>query len=180
MANNVFCPPGAGNRVRGYISEVLGLSPAEVRGVAVRLLANLTNTTPGTAKYQIPSDQAMVITQVHGFIRIRDYSAEPTAIFTFLNPDPSERWFVKASNCIVQLENTDRSLDLFDNGEIPLGAITPPVGSPLFFPLEMPYIVPSAHNLQATFTLQDSGTDAVGSATDYGIILTGALIPWRE
>ncbi len=68
---------------------------------------------------------------------------------------------------------------MFDAGAAPLSAITPPVGVPLQFPLDMPNIVPAGMNLRATFTLQDTTAAVVGNATIYGLLLTGALIPRR-
>mgnify|MGYP001585617587 FL=1 len=121
----------------------------------------------------------MVIFSIQGGLQFNTLSAEPTAILTFLNPDPSERWFVKTQNCNVKLQNLDRRLNVFDLRDIPLSMISPPVGAPLYFPPEVPMLVPHKHRLQATFTLQDSTTAVVGSATKYNILLTGALIPFR-
>lgn len=180
MASNLGLPPGTpptAARVRGYLSEVLGLSPADVRGVGIRLQASLSNTSPATDSYKVPSDQELVIFSIQGYMRFPTLNTENTAILSYLNLDPSERWIVKSQNCIVQLENIDRSLKIFDNAEVPLGAIMPPMGSPMFFPVEAPMLVPSSHNIRGTFTLQDSTSAIVGNSTVYGILMTGALIP---
>lgn len=182
MANQYCNIPGhmqPSGTIAAYLQEILKLSPAEVHPVGIALQATLTNTTPGTEQYQVPSNEELVVFSIHGYIRMVDFSSEPTAIFTFLNPDPSERWFVKTSNCNLKLENLDRSLQVYDNRDIPLGAISPPVGSPMYFPPQIPMVVPAGHKLKATFTLQDSGSDAVGGSTVYGVLLTGALVPKR-
>ena len=168
----------AGNRVRGYLEEVLGLSPADCRAVGIGLQASLSSTTPGTDTYQVPSDQDFIGFSIQGYLGFSALATEPTSgILSYLNPDPSERWFMKSQNCTVQLENTDRSYEVFDARELRLSAISPPCGSPLYFPDVAPYLVPAGHRLRATFTLQDSTTAIVGNATTYGILLGGVLIP---
>ncbi len=177
-----FCPPGlvSGGRISSYIAEILRLSQADVRGVGIGLQATLSSTTPGTDSYRVPSDQELVITTVQGYLAFSTLNSESTAILGWLNLDPSERWFVKTQNCAVGLVNVDRNLQLFDNRDQRMSAITPPVGVPMQFSLEMPFIVPAGHNLKATFTLQDSTSAIVSGASVYGLLLTGALIPKRD
>lgn len=178
--NEPYCPsPVAGRpsgRIVSYMREVLGLSHADVRGVGINLEATLSSTTPGTDEYMVPSDQDLVIFSIQGYLRFPTLNSEPTLMLGFLNPDPSERWFVKTQNCLVQLLHKDRSLNVFDARSLPLSAISPPVGATMYFPPETPYILPGSHRIQASFTLQDSTTAIVGSSTAYGVLLTGALV----
>lgn len=177
-----YCGPGAGGvagRIASYLQEVLMLSPAAVRGVGLGFSASLGNTTPVSYTYKVPSDQELVVFSVHGYLRFPTFNTEPSVILSFLNPDPSERWFLKSQNCLVSLTNIDRSLPIFDSQDVPLSSITPPVGAPLYFPLDAPLLVPAGHNLRATFQLQDSTAAIVGNSTVYGLMLTGALIPKR-
>ncbi len=53
-------PPAPG-RIAAYLQEILQLSPAEVRGVALQLSASLSNGTAGIANYKVPGDQDLVI-----------------------------------------------------------------------------------------------------------------------
>lgn len=186
MAKNPYCgdpndpnamPPG---RVGSYLQEVLDLSPAVVRGVGVTLSASLSSTSPSNVDYRVPGDQELVVFSIHGFLRFTALNSESTAILGWLNLDPSERWFVKSQNCTVALKNNDRSLDVFEgDGSIPMSAITPPVGVPMYFHPEAPCIFNAGHLIRATFTLQDSTSAIVSGATVYGIVLTGNLIPNR-
>lgn len=178
--NEPYCPaPVAGRpqgRIVSYLREVLGISHAQVRGVGINLEASLASGTPGTDEYMVPSDQDLVIYSIQGYLRFPTFNSEPTSMLGFLNPDPSERWFVKTQNCLVQLLHKDRSLSVYDNKSIPLSAISPPVGAAMYFPPETPYILPGSHRLAASFGLQDTTAAIVGSATFYGVLLTGALI----
>ena len=169
-------PPG---RIVSYLREVLGISHADVRGVGLAMQAALTNTTPGTDEYSVPSDQDLVVLGIQGYLQMPTLNTEPTAILSWLNLEPSERWFVKSQNCTVQLLHKDRSLNVFDQRALPLSAITPTVGAAMWFPPEMPLIVPASHKLQATFTLTDSTTAIVGNSTNYGVLLMGALVSKR-
>lgn len=166
-------------RIRSYLAEILGLSQADIRAVLQGLQAAPTATSPGVDTYKVPNDQDMVILSMQGYLQFASLNSEPTALLGWLNLDPSERWFVKAQNCNVQLENIDRSLQVMDARAIPLGSITPPCGAPAYFNPELPFIVPAGHNLRATFTLNDTNTSVVGGTTTYGILLVGALIPKR-
>jgi len=127
----------------------------------------------------VPADQKLVVFSAQGFLRFTALNTEPTVMLGSLNPDPSERYLVKAMNCIVQVVDSDRSSigGMFDNGEATLGSIMPPVGAPMTWPVEAPMLFESGHTLKATFTLQDSTTAIVGNNTVYGILLIGALIP---
>lgn len=179
---NPYCSPGAGGppgRIAAYLQELLMLSPASVRGVGLGLSASLANTTPVSYTYKVPSDQELAVFSIHGYLRFPTFNTEPSLILSSLNPDPSERWFLKSSNCLVSLTNIDRSLPVFDAQDVPLSSITPPVGAPLYFPLDAPLMVPSGHNIRATFQLQDSTAAIVGNATIYGLMLTGVLVPKR-
>ena len=177
-----LCPtrsPAPGGRIKAYLAEILELSPAEIRAVGIGLEASATGTSPGTDDYKVPSDQDMVILSLQGYLQFQLLDTEPRAILGWLNLNPSERWFVKSQNCEVSLENIDRNLEVFDKRSLPMSAISPPVGAPLYFNPELPFIVPAGHTMRATFTLQDTTTAIVGAATNNGILLGGALIPKR-
>ena len=98
-------------------------------------------------------------------------------MLTWMNLDPSERVLVKAANCIVQVENTTRNYKFFEHREATLSSLMPPMGMPLQWPVETPLPVPAKHSLKATFTLQDSASATVGASTDYGVLLSGVLVP---
>ena len=183
---NQYCNiPGHSNPagfIASYLQEVLKLSPADVNPVAITLQGQNLNTvaSPGTDTYTVPSDQDLVIFQIHGAVQFDALNSENTALLTWLNLDPSERVLVKSQNCNVTLENLDRRLQTFDNKSLPLSAITPPFGVPLYFPPQVPMIAPHKHRLKATFQLRDSTASILGALSDYSIILTGALIPFRS
>ena len=180
MAQNNPCPPGSSaSRVRSYLAEVLGLSPADLRAIAIPLQATLSSATPGTDKYSVPADQELVVFSVQGYLRFNNIGSEPNAIGNS-NVTHDERVLIKSQNCLVQLENTDRQYKLFDGRDQCLAGITPPYGAPLYFPVETPMVVPASHNLKATFTLQDVSITGYSVASIYGITLAGVLIPKRS
>lgn len=179
-----FCSPTSapGTRIRSYLAELLGISPAELRPVAIPMQATLTSsvTTLADSTYTVAADQDLYLYSVAGYLSPNDLSSEPTAMLTWLNLDPSERFLVKAMNCVVQLENTSRQYKVFDGREATLASLMPPFGLPLQWPVETPLSVPAKHSLKATFTLQDTGSDVVGASTDYGILLSGVLVPHAD
>ena len=167
-------------RAHDYLAELRKLSPADLQAVVVLLEASLSDTSAATDDFKAPGDSDLVVFGIHGYVRMPTLNTEPTAILTWLNLVPSERWLVKAQNCLVALQNTDRKHDVFEgDSDIPLSAIMSPTGFPLVFPPEAPLIIPQSEVLKATFTLQDSTSAIVGNASRYGILLTGVLVPRR-
>jgi hypothetical protein len=177
MTTPKICGPG--NRVREYLAELLQLSPGELRPVMIPLqVALLTGTTTlSDAAYAVPSDQDLYLYSITGYVAPNAIVSEPTAHFGWLNLDPSERYLLKAMNCVVQLENTTRTYKFFEGREATLASIMPPFGTPIQFPVETPLPVNAKHSLKATFTLQDTTAAAIGASTDYGVLLSGVLVP---
>lgn len=178
---NPYCPPAAsgprGGRVLNFLSEALKLSLAHLQAVTVPLQARLSNTTPVSDTYKVPGDMDLLVFGMVGYVLFPTLNSETTAILTYLNLDPSERIFVKAQNCLVKLENTDRQLKVTESRDVPLASITPPFGAPVQWPLEALLVAPGNNTLKATFALQDSTSAIVGNASDYGIRLDGVLVP---
>lgn len=183
MAANTpgFCTPTSapGTRVRAYLAELLQISPAELRPVAIPMQVALLSgtTTLSDTNYVVAADQDLYLYSIAGYLSPNDLSAEPTAMLTWLNLEPSERYLVKAMNCAVQMENVTRNYKVFDGREAMLSSLMPPFGMPLQWPVETPFCAPAKHVLKATFTLQDTASDVVGASTDYGILLSGVLVP---
>lgn len=184
--NAPACPPGihpghSSAGIADYLRELLKLSPANLRGVAIDLRRRLgAAALTGTDTYQVPSDQELVVYGVSAYWRSSALATEPAlnaAIFTQMSP--SELQVARLGNCIATLENKDRNLPVFDARGIYLSAITPPLGSKLQFPVQAPLLFPASHTVKATFTLQDTTAAVVGNDADYGLLLEGILIPKR-
>lgn len=163
--------------VAAYLAELLRLSPAQLLGTSILLQKRLgTATTSGASEYRVPADRDLVVFQIHSTFRSTDLSTEPAlnANITSLDVDGLEQ--ARLSNCIVGLLNKDRQLKVFDNNDMVMSAMRK---TPLYFPANAPLLVPSTHTLQATFTLQSTVAANVGNNADYGVTLTGVLIPKR-
>lgn len=179
-ARSNLCLPGdapRGGRVLNYLIEALSLSPAQLQAIALTLQGRANTTTPVTDTYKVPADMDFIAVAMSGYILLPNLATEPTAILTWLNLEPSERIYVKAQNCLLKLENIDRSLKVTESRDLPLVSITPPFGAPINWALETSLVVPSNHTLKATFSLQDSTAATLGAASDYGVRLDGVLIP---
>lgn len=172
--------PGKPSTVGGiasYLAELLQLSPAQLRGVAILLQKRLgTGTTSGSDEYRVPADQDLVVFQMHSSWRSVALAAEVAinAIFTAMDYSTLER--ARKANALVSLQNKDRNLAIFDNRAVPLSAMH---DTPMYFPANAPLLVPATHTLKADFSLQDTTAAVVGQDADYGIVLTGILIPKR-
>jgi hypothetical protein len=163
--------------IAAYLTELLQLSPAQLRGVGVLLQKRLgTTVTSGSDEYRVPADQDLVIFQIHSSWRSSNLAGEVAInpVFTSMDYDTLER--VRKSNCVVALQNKDRNLAVFDNRAVPLSSLH---DTPMYFPANAPLLVPATHTLKADFSLQDTTAAVVGQNADYGIVLTGILIPKR-
>ncbi len=175
-----FQKPETDGRVVSYLKELLKLGPAQLRGVLVTLEATLSSgTMTATDTYRVPSDQDLVVYGAQGSWRSTDMATEPVIGAAFATPTPSELLFVRTGNVLAKLENVDRSLQVMENRDIPLSAITPPSGAVGQWLAEAPLLIPATHTLKATFTAQDDTAGIIGNAAKYGLVLTGILIPKR-
>lgn len=172
---NIPGQPSGG--IVAYLSELLKLSPAQLIATSVLLQKRLSAaTTTGSDEYRVPADRDLVIFQAQATWRPTLIATEVAvnAIFTAFTPDDLAE--VRTGNCLVQVINKDRQLKMFDARDMLMSAMRK---TPLYFPANAPMLVPATHTLQATFTLQDTTAAVVGVAADYGIALTGVLIPKR-
>lgn len=163
--------------IAAYLAELLQLSPAQLRGVGILLERRLSGTaTSGSDEYRVPADQDLVVFQIHSSWRSSALATEPVlnANITSLTYDGLEK--ARLGNAVVSLQNKDRNLAIFDNRSIRMSAIR---DTPMYFPANAPLLVPATHTLKADFSLQDTTAAVVGNAADYGLVLTGILIPKR-
>ena len=183
------CPPdlhrthedrGAG--VAAYLAELLKLSPKELIATTVLLHKRLlVGTLTGAVDYRVPGDSDFIVFQMQGAWRSSLLATEAVINAAMAAPTPLDLQVARMSNCAVDLKDTDRpSLAIFPETAMNLAAITAPSGSPIFLPANAPLIVPGNHVLRANFTLQDATAAVVGNAADYGLILSGVLIPHRS
>lgn len=170
--------PAAMTRVRSLLAEYRGIGPNDLQAVMVQLQATLgASTTSATNDYKVPGDSDLFFIQMWGWLRFPTLDSEDQTILGYLNLVPSERWLIKAQNCLVKLENADKNHKFIDNNDVPLATMMPPMGYPVIWPPEMPGMVPSGQILRATFSLQDTDTDIVSGNTVYGLSIVGVLVP---
>jgi hypothetical protein len=173
---NIPGKPMSQGGIAAYLQELLKLSPAEIRGVSILLEKRLSATvTAATDIYRVPADQDLVVFQIHSSYRSSALATEP-ALNSNIQLDVDGLEKARMSNCVVALQNKDRNLAVFDNRSMRLSAIR---DTPIYFPANAPLLVPATHTLQADFSLQDTTPAVVGNAADYGIVLSGILIPKR-
>lgn len=166
--------------VAAYLAELLKLSPAQVRGTVIELMATLGATNLiDTDEYRVPSDQDLVIFQAHAAYRSSALNTEPALNVAITALGVADLALARASNVTVQLRDKDRNLDVFDQRAVNMAGIMPPNGSPIFWPAQAPFLMPSGHTFQATFSAQSAVAAVIGNDADYSVLLTGVLIPKR-
>lgn len=170
-------PQNQAEALHAYLKELRDLGPEDYREIAVPLLAALTTSTvTGSDKFRAPSTHNFAITEIRGHILLRDLSTESQAVSAVGNPSFPDRVAIKASNCRLALQNTDRTQKIFEtSAQLSIGTFVEFAGGrPMVF--DRPQILPAGENVQVDFTLVDTASDVVGGTTEYGIILIGALV----
>lgn len=131
----------------------------------------------GTDEYRVSANEDFVVQSVRGFVALQDMPSEPAVDAELgTNITPIDRIRMKANNCFVQMFNKDTKVDIFENNQIPLGAICPEAGGlPMVFnPDLVPgYIIPHNVTMQARFSLQSTNAIFTTATTTYGIMLCG-------
>lgn len=182
-AVNSLCPPDMNPLAKGpahaYLIELLQLSHSSLMGIGLGGLEVLlgAGTLVASEDYKVPADYDLVIFQISSYWRSTALATEPVLNANITSLDVAGMTEARLSNVLATLELTDRKLDVFENGAVPLNAL---YKTPMFFSREAPLIVPSNTTLTFGAAVQDATAAVVGNNAYYGILLTGALLPLSE
>lgn len=166
------------------------LTPADLRAVAIPLYAILTSTTTnGTDRYTVPNNSRFIITDVLPHVAITVPSGETDGFGVwqetgaentlFETGQAIDRIFAKAMNARCTLDMTNDALEFFIRNQFSLSDLMgAPGGEVPYLDEYYPWVLPPGTQLQFDVTLQD--TAGSGTSTQYGVLLTGAMIPAEE
>lgn len=182
MADPSRPPMNVTERIHALMEEIRQLSPEDYRLIEVPLMVALsTSATSGTDTFRALTTHHFVIKELRGHILIRDVTSETVAVSNYGNPSYRDRIAIKANNCRVTLQNTDRSQKVFESSNnLNLGSfMRVSGGAPIV--VDPPHILPAGETLEATFTLVDTTSAVVGgtSKVEYGLILVGHYVRAR-
>lgn len=178
-----------GGGVLAYLRELVGLDPEKYRGIMIPLAATLSGaTTTKTATYRVPNTHQLVIHEIVGHLAFNDvaageFDATGAAIQTSIKAatpaDMPGRALLKAMNCHITLQNSDRSQPVIDSSggaKLSLASVLPMTGGNAVDFRKAPHIVPNGETLELTVELEDNTADVLGGETEYGLVLIGTLI----
>ncbi len=140
--------------------------------------ALLSGTTQGSYTFRVPTDEVFLVKEIRGHFSFNNVNSELLALGNFAAMTPSEYVAAKARNCLITLERTDRQLAIAIESGFALADILGGAGgSPIRFDEMGPaWIVPPSESLKMTATLLDTDAASVGESSNYGIMLSGALL----
>lgn len=176
--------PNLGNTFAEQIARGLKeLDPEQIRGVIIPLYATLlSTTTTGYDTYRVPTTHDLLIEEIRPHLLALDISTELYATIDanlHMGPTMEDRLILKASNCKVDLKNSDREQKVIENHSLVLVSLMKPVGDSLKFGTT-PHKVPAGETLRLDVALQDSDHTLTGVAstgsTQYGLVLVGKLV----
>lgn len=185
-----LAPPRGGGvyePIRAMVHELGpgGLSPEDYRAEIVPLVKQFAvGDTSGSQTFRAPATHNFVIEQIMGVCALVDFANETLNLSTekvgdfSSNPNIPARVLMKAMNCRVTLQNTDRSVNVIDGGlgSLNLSAILPMVGGRVIDYSSKPHILPAGETLSMTATLIQNVANIRGGATEYGLLLVGTLV----
>lgn len=183
--DNAYLQPLTSRIIEGRL-----ITPYDYRAVAIPLYTTLDgNTLRGSATYTIPTNMRLRMRQVIPHIAIVNPAADaefpladpqfhpgnfaPNTDAIFKSGGAADRILAKAMNCRISLAFQSRSFEVIPNMAFPLSDLMAQNGqSPSF--LDMPGSILQGSTLDLNAGLADQSLAL--SATEYGVILVGALI----
>lgn len=173
--------------LRSRIVEGRTILPEEFRPVAIPLQVTLgTTRQQGTANFNIPTNQRMMIRQLLPICVPVDASAagdSPNGLFTgggaIFNPAVVETGTVedvllsKMGNCRIDLGINSRMSNLFPRLSFPLGSVSSWFGEDFSF-ADVFGILVQGTSIDLTASLTDLA--AAGADTQYGVVVCGAYV----
>lgn len=171
--------------IRSRATEGKTLSLAEYRSVAIPVFVSLT-TSPSSkvTQYRVPMNDFLVVRRILPHLAIPAPSGEtlvPAGADNMSRPNSTflmnrDHIFTKAMNARLDLRVVDDDYTLFTNRTITVASLMQgALGEQLDY-RDTPLRIRPGKTLQLTVTLNDASADAVGSATEYGIVLVGGLV----
>jgi hypothetical protein len=181
--------PVLGNTFAEQIARGLKeLDPEQIRGIVIPLYGTLGAAATGTAvssaydTYRVPTTHDLLIEEIRPYLLVLDYDGLTAIAFdTDVKPgnNMEDRLILMASNCLVDLKNSDREQKVFDNHSLVLASLMKPMGDPLRFGTT-PHKVPAGETLRCDVKLQETntaaGVEVASPAAYYGIVLVGKLV----
>lgn len=190
--------PPAGDRtvetIRSFIVEGRDLGPEDYRAEIVPMIVALASpTTSDSDTFRALKTFNFMVSRIRGLLQLLAPFDEALAWVSAANaangvgnPTPEQRRLIKAMNCRLTLQNTDRNQDVFDGAAMPLSAIMPELGGALIDLSEAPHILPGGEQFQMTATLVQGNSNAtdnttiIGANTEYGLSLEGYYVRVRK
>ncbi|MDO8688542.1 MAG: hypothetical protein Q7R39_00770 [Dehalococcoidia bacterium] len=170
-------PTNVGQKVRQYIHEFASMGPEDFRKVAETLKATLNSAAAytGQATFRAPATHNFVIEKILAHLVFKAPTTETASIVGIGNPSTIDRMALKAMNCKVDLQNTDRAQKVIETNSLSLAALHRAAGGePMEF--EPGHILLAGEQVQMDLSLIDTTASVVGGDTEYGLVLVGTLI----
>jgi len=181
----LIAPPPQSNFIetlRSRIVEGRSLSPYEYRPIVIPLFVELgTLRLQGGAQFTLPSNERFRFRQIIPHVVMRTPSAETitnggdftAAGGVFDGGDAPDRIYAKMANCRITLKMASQTFDLFPQFSFPLSDLSTFNGFETTM-FDMPGILPQGTTIDLLASLSDPA--AVGSDTEYGVILIGSYV----
>lgn len=149
-----------------------------VRPRLVTLSVDLTTTTTtNTDTHDVGGSEIFVVRELRGHLTFDAWQSESATVGN-MNPLPMDRAYIKASNCDILLEATDKSRKITYENDISLADILPAVGGgPIRFDDKaIGMVFGPGETISMRAALQSTNANVIGQASGYGVILTGDVI----
>lgn len=160
---------------------MMQIDPEKLRAIIAPLFVTLdATTTSGYSQYRVPTTHDLIIEKILPHIVLLDLANEVATVVAGVTPASiADRMAMKAMNCLIDLQNTDRTQKIIDNASASLASMFGPAGGePVDFGAT-PHKVPAGETLRFDARLGAVGTAAGNVAAgkaQYGIVIVGKLV----
>lgn len=151
----------------------------KVRPVVVTMKkALLVGTTSDTESFRVPSEEVFLVKELRGHFSNNAVASETLALGNFTPSNPGDYVVAKSRNCNISLERADQNLAITLGSNLCLADILPAAGGmPIRFDEMGPvWVIPPAETLKMTASLISTAAAAVGQSSNYGVMLSGAML----
>lgn len=140
--------------------------------------ALLSGTTSDSDTFRVPSEEVFLVKELRGHFSFNAVASEALALTNITPMSVQDYVVAKSRNCNISLERADQNLAVTLGSNLCLADILPSAGGmPIRFDEMGPaWVIPPSETLKMTASLISTAALAIGQSSNYGVMLSGAML----
>ena len=140
--------------------------------------ALLSGTTSDSDSFRVPSEEVFLVKEIRGHFSFNALAAEALGLTNITPMTVGDYVIGKARNCNISLERADQNLAVTLGSNLCLADILPGAGGQAirFDEMGPVWVIPPSETLKMTASLISTTAAIVGQSSNYGVMLSGAML----